>query len=94
MASIKQLKSEVVLLTNAVLADCEIYLARSGENKTEVFDLVDSALRFEKEVRAKINAHKKITSSSERREYFKQLVAEIEQTIDELFARLSKIIQK
>ncbi|MDR2131409.1 MAG: hypothetical protein LBP56_09670 [Odoribacteraceae bacterium] len=94
MAAIKQLKKEVDILINNVLADCEACLDRSKDKEAEISELELSVLRFEQEIRSKINGHKKITSPKEKREYFKQLIEELNSTVKGQFTRLSEIVQK
>ncbi|MDR0765959.1 MAG: hypothetical protein LBF09_03350 [Odoribacteraceae bacterium] len=94
MATIRQLKKEVDYMVCSVLLDCEAHLSRPTASRSEVLLLVDSVFQFERETRKKINGHKKIASSKERREYFKLLITEIESAVEGFFTRLSEIIRK
>jgi hypothetical protein len=94
MANIRRLKQAVNNLTCLVIADCEARYAQSEEKREEVIALAESVFQYNAEVRAKINRHKKIATSKERRAYFKQLTAEVVKTTNDQFTRLSEIIQK
>ncbi|MDR0545130.1 MAG: hypothetical protein LBG30_07300 [Odoribacteraceae bacterium] len=94
MATVRQLKKEVDYMVCSVLLDCEAHLSRSTEHKAEVLLLVDDVFQLGSETRKKINGHKKVTGPKEKRAYFKLLIEETENAINELFARLSEIIKK
>ena len=88
MANVRQFKKDVDRLVNAVLGSRDLDLDKPGE---ETREFIASVLLFEREFKGKINRHKKITSASERREYFKQLETELQAAIAGQLSRLQEI---
>ncbi|MDR1274104.1 MAG: hypothetical protein LBK12_06100 [Odoribacteraceae bacterium] len=94
MATIKQLKKDFDHLTFAVIEDCIARYNLTKDKEAEVSELVESTVQYRQEVRKRINAHKKITSSKEKKQYFNDLVAEFLKNTHDRFTRLSEIIQQ
>jgi hypothetical protein len=94
MATIRELKKAVDDRVYLVLLDCETRVSRSSDHRTEVLLLASDVIEFEKEMMKKINAHGEITPGKERREYFRSLRAELDETVKGFFTRLSEIIRQ
>lgn len=95
MASIRELKKDINLITEIVITDCLLYIDINPEkDKKPIAEIINKMIDKRNELISKVNKRDKIASRSENKEYLNKIFAEIMDTADDCFEALSSQIKK
>ena len=95
MASIKNLKKDIVKQIFEVVSDCLLFLSiHSGQDDEEVSSIIHEAVALRNGLFDRVNNYNKEEAPGEIKKHFRSIESDLDNGIDQLCTKLSKISGK
>ncbi len=95
MASIREFKKDINLITEIVITDCLLYIdINPGKDKKKIAEIINKMIDKRNELITKINKRNKRASRSENKSYLNEIFGELLNAADNCFEELSAQIKK